>query len=221
MKMSKIIISKNGPYLVTGDIPLIGMSIIKGPNGNVYKETKTLKTDGDYALCRCGKSNNKPFCDGSHNCGFDGTLTASKEPIKKRSKKYEGRDFILEDAEDLCAYARFCHTYDTDVWNIVESGSTEEEQELAKKLAFECPSGRLVLIDKKTNKVLEPDYEPSIAILYDEVEKCMGPIWVRGCIPIEDENGKQLEVRNRVTLCRCGNSDNKPYCDASHISKKS
>lgn len=191
--------------------------MLNAPN----KETKTLIQDGDYALCRCGNSKNKPFCDGSHTCGFDGTLVASRKSIKKRSKIYKGEDFILEDAEDLCAYARFCHTYDNDVWNLVESGNSEEEKELAKKLAFECPSGRLVLIDKKTNKVLEPDFEKSIAILYDEVEKCMGPIWVRGGIPIVDENGKLLEIRNRVTLCRCGDSDNKPYCDASHISKKS
>jgi CDGSH-type Zn-finger protein len=43
-----------------------------------------------------------------------------------------------------------------------------------------------------------------------------GPIWVRGGIPVEAVNGKAYEIRNRVTLCRCGKSSNKPFCDSSH-----
>ncbi|MEO5901562.1 MAG: CDGSH iron-sulfur domain-containing protein [Ilumatobacteraceae bacterium] len=43
-----------------------------------------------------------------------------------------------------------------------------------------------------------------------------GPIWVRGGIPISSSDGRAYEVRNRVTLCRCGASTNKPFCDASH-----
>jgi CDGSH-type Zn-finger protein len=39
---------------------------------------------------------------------------------------------------------------------------------------------------------------------------------VRGGITIESADGVPYEVRNRVTLCRCGRSDNKPFCDASH-----
>ena len=45
-----------------------------------------------------------------------------------------------------------------------------------------------------------------------------GPIWVKGGIPIESADGTEYETRNRVTLCRCGQSKNKPFCDGAHIS---
>jgi CDGSH-type Zn-finger protein len=48
-----------------------------------------------------------------------------------------------------------------------------------------------------------------------------GPIWVRGEIPIQSADGKIYEVRNRVTLCRCGKSLNKPFCDSSHYPERS
>ena len=37
-----------------------------------------------------------------------------------------------------------------------------------------------------------------------------------GGIPIHGADGQAYEVRNRVTLCRCGRSANKPYCDGAH-----
>jgi CDGSH-type Zn-finger protein len=44
-----------------------------------------------------------------------------------------------------------------------------------------------------------------------------GPLWVRGGIPVVSDDGKPYIVRNRFTLCRCGKSRNKPFCDGSHI----
>ena len=43
-----------------------------------------------------------------------------------------------------------------------------------------------------------------------------GPLWVTGGVPVTMSNGQPLEVRNRVTLCRCGQSKIKPLCDGSH-----
>jgi CDGSH-type Zn-finger protein len=43
---------------------------------------------------------------------------------------------------------------------------------------------------------------------------------VRGSITVEAEDGARYEKRNRVTLCRCGASSNKPFCDGSHASIK-
>jgi len=45
-------------------------------------------------------------------------------------------------------------------------------------------------------------------------------LWVRGGIPVTSANGFHYEVRNRVTLCRCGTSKNKPFCDGSHAAIK-
>lgn len=55
-----ITVSKNGPNLVQGKVT------IKGSDGEVIREV-----DGNVALCRCGHSQDKPFCDGSHkDAGF-------------------------------------------------------------------------------------------------------------------------------------------------------
>ncbi|NTW34024.1 MAG: hypothetical protein HGB12_15640 [Bacteroidetes bacterium] len=51
----EISIVKNGPYIVKGSVKLVDV------DGN------EIATDDSFALCRCGKSKNKPFCDGTHN----------------------------------------------------------------------------------------------------------------------------------------------------------
>jgi CDGSH-type Zn-finger protein len=43
-----------------------------------------------------------------------------------------------------------------------------------------------------------------------------GPLWVRGGVRITGSDGRDYEVRNRATLCRCGASSNKPFCDGTH-----
>jgi hypothetical protein len=82
--------------------------------------------------------------------------------------------------------------------------------------AGDCPSGRLVVWDKR-GKAIEPVYEPSIGLVWDSQAGKAGPIWVRGGIPIESADGTTYEIRNRVTLCGCGKSSNKPFCDGSHL----
>ena len=86
--------------------------------------------------------------------------------------------------------------------------------------ANHCPAGRLVIHDKTTGKEIEEPLEPSIGMGEDPAMGCSGPLWVRGGIPIESANGKKYETRNRVTLCRCGASHNKPFCNGSHASIK-
>ena len=81
-----------------------------------------------------------------------------------------------------------------------------------------CPSGRLVVRDQQTNSDIEPEFTPSIGIVADPAEGLAGPIWVRGGITVVSSDGDAYEVRNRVTLCRCGASANTPFCDASHAS---
>ena len=84
---------------------------------------------------------------------------------------------------------------------------------------MECPAGRLLAVDK-SGKEFEPEYEPSIDILQDPQNRVSGPISVKGKIPIESADGFHYEVRNRVTLCRCGRSRIKPFCDNSHTENR-
>jgi len=78
------------------------------------------------------------------------------------------------------------------------------------------PSGRLVAWDKE-GEAIEPPFEPAIVLVSDPQEGVRGSIWVRGGISVEAADGEVYEIRNRITLCRCGLSANKPFCDSSHI----
>jgi len=80
-----------------------------------------------------------------------------------------------------------------------------------------CPSGRLTACDKKTGEKIEQDLEPSLGLIEDPEAKVSGPIAVKGGVVVEGAEGKEYEPRNRATLCRCGQSQNKPFCDGAHI----
>jgi CDGSH-type Zn-finger protein len=166
-------------------------------------------------LCRCGESGNKPYCDGTHiRTGFDGTETASLEPYIERARVFRAGDLELTDVPELCDHSRFCLRAGG-IRELLRKGDRESIQ-IAIEEAMICPSGRLVLWDRKTGKPYERDYEKSIVVIHDKQKRCEGPLWVRGGIPIESADGREYEVRNRVTLCRCGLSENKPFCDGSH-----
>lgn len=218
LKNFKIKIIENGPYVVSGSVPLVEKIIQNQNRENYYTNGRTFPQAEEYALCRCGHSKNMPFCDGSHAAArFDGTETASKEPFLDRADLIEGPALLLSDDKNLCAFARFCHKSHGDIWNLVEESDDPKCREEAIQAACDCPAGRLVARDKKTGEAIEQDYEPAIVILQDPSRRCSGPIWVRGGIPIQSSDGSVYEIRNRVTLCRCGNSKNMPFCDASHV----
>ena len=217
----KVVVSKDGPYKVSGDVPL-SMQIINPNKEGLswdWKKAKDFKTEEEYDLCRCGHSKTKPFCDGSHaKVRFDGTETATRRPFVRQAEVFEGPSLLLSDAEDLCAFARFCDPQGK-IWNVIEQPGAEARN-LAIREANHCPAGRLVVHDKKTGKVIEEELPQSIGVVEDPALGCSGPLWVRGGIRIESENGNTYETRNRVALCRCGASANKPFCNGSHASIK-
>ena len=60
-----------GPFLVEGSVQLVDSS------GNAFPLNADKPT---IALCRCGASENRPFCDGAHNrCGFESDEQAPAE----------------------------------------------------------------------------------------------------------------------------------------------
>jgi CDGSH-type Zn-finger protein len=175
-----------------------------------------LKTTETYSLCRCGQSKDKPFCDGTHTAvNFDGTETSDNEPYAQMAKLIDGPKLKLLDAEILCASARFCHR-GGDIWQVIPKTDEPKWKKNAVENSCDCPSGRLTVIDKETNMTVEPSLEKSIGLIKDPSIGVDGPLWIRGRIPIYSAAGNQYEVRNRVTLCRCGKSQNKPFCDSSH-----
>lgn len=212
----KIKVSKAGPYLVTGSVPLFEKIIT--PKGKAYelKNGHKLPQSEEYALCRCGKSKNAPFCDGSHlHNGFTGTETAPKDTYMDRAELLEGPAINLLD-DNRCAFARFCHRNKGKVWELIEDSDNKESKKEAIQGAGDCPTGRLVAVEK-SGKQIEPSYKPSIEIVQDPEKGVSAGIFVKGNIPIESSDGKIYEIRNRVALCRCGKSNNKPFCDATHV----
>ena len=215
----KIKVTKDGPYFVTGGIPLLRMIIETDSNNESckWREVERYPQRETYALCRCGKSKNKPYCDGTHLLRrFNGTETASSKLYLENVKNYSGPELCLTDKRELCVGAAFC-VRDAGIWNLTVHSDRPGFKELAIEEAANCPSGRLVVWDK-TGNMIEPDYRPSI-VLTEYEDGSAGPLWVRGNVEIESADGIVYEKRNRVTLCNCGKSLNKPLCDGSHFDK--
>lgn len=214
----RIKVNLDGPYTVSGHIPLSDQILVPDSEGLSirWQKGKNYPVKEEYDLCRCGHSKDKPFCDMTHcEIFFDGTETASRKPfIEQIEPKTIGPDLVLTDVVALCASARFCDRAGG-VWDNTRASDNPEARKIAIQEVWDCPAGRLVLHDKN-GKLLEPKFRPSIGLEIDPVKKVLGPIWVRGGIPIEAADGSVYEIRNRVTLCRCGLSANKPFCDGKH-----
>ena len=217
---AKVQIMKNGPYIVSGNVPLSKEVIGTNEDGESVKweQKAEIPSTEQYALCRCGHSTNKPFCDGSHTkAGFDGTETASRRPYIEQANVIQGPTMSLMDVKSLCAFARFCDPNGR-VWNLVSETAKPSASKHLVSQTCDCPSGRLVVLDNETEKPIEPKYEPSIGLVEDPAKQCSGPVWLRGGVQIIGADGFEYEVRNRVTLCRCGASQNKPFCNGAHAS---
>lgn len=213
----KITITPNGPYLVTGNVPLTERYTAESVHGEalawdpVGADEFQQPAAEKYALCRCGQSSNKPYCDGTHSkVGFVGTVTADPAPSAERRQTYVGDGIVMTDEPGLCAHAGFCGTRFTDAWEMIKRTNNPEVRERLRQMAGNCPSGRIQVTMAGNDQPDEPAYTPSIATTVD------GPLWVRGGIEVQTMDGVSYEVRNRVTLCRCGQSKNKPFCDGSH-----
>jgi len=218
----KVVVSKNGPYLVSGGVPLARQTIVADEAGEsqAWKEGAAVAASDSYALCRCGRSAHKPFCDVTHTkVGFDGSETASRAPYREQAQVMQGPALALTDAEALCAFARFCDP-NGQVWNQVERSDDAHVRAQFVRQVNNCPSGRLVAWDRRTGEHIEQPLPVSIGLVEDPAQGVSGPLWLRGGVPVIAADGFAYEVRNRVTLCRCGASKNKPFCDGSHAAIK-
>lgn len=211
----RIEIEPNGPYVVYGDVPLREMSPVHTFNGEPiawHTLREVSPAPGRLELCRCGRSSTKPFCDNSHEgSNFDGTETADRASYEEQASVQRVGEHAIADAGAFCVSAGFCGTRTTDVWKLLGQSADPQKYELMRDMVWRCPSGRLVVEDG-AGQHLEPALPQEIAVLPG------GPLWIRGGIPVVSADGTQWEIRNRVTLCRCGGSRNKPFCDGSHES---
>lgn len=211
-----VVVSADGPYVVTGPVTVEYQVICTDDTRAswTWKRGAEVPTGRTFRLCRCGRSSTKPFCDDSHVAeGFDGTETASRAPHAEQARVIEGPELTMRDVYALCAHGRFCDGHG-DAWSAVEGSDDPEKRSIALHEVSHCPAGRLVL--ERGGAEIEPDLEPSIAVIEDPAARISGGLWLRGGIPVTSDDGTPYPVRNRMVLCRCGESKNKPFCDGSH-----
>lgn len=220
-KKLRIEIIKDGPYKVSGAIPLSNEVIISKENeadkSIDWKKTKEFDTNAeDYHLCRCGQSSKEPFCDGTHlKKPYDGSEVASRVAYEEQAEVDPGESVDLLDQSNICAGLRFCRP-DGGIRHLVHNSGDKDLREKAKEQTFKCAAGRITLRDKENNKIIEKEFKEEISTIQDPYRNYYGPLWIKGDIEIIGSEGKLYENRERVTLCRCGESNNKPYCDSAH-----
>ena len=207
-----ITIKENGPYIVSGAVPLVRKRPIVSEHGEPlgWGPGRQIDDGVAYALCRCGGSANKPYCDGTHaGDDFDGTETADPASYAERSTELGGTGLTVRDDRSICEHAGFCGNQVTNAWEMVSQTDDTIVRSQVIAMVERCPSGALTYSVEPEGEV-EPDLATQVAVVAD------GPLWVTGGVPIERSDGQAMERRNRVTLCRCGQSANKPHCDGRH-----
>jgi CDGSH-type Zn-finger protein len=217
---SRIQVTPDGPYLLSGGVPLKRRRIVRSEHDEAMTWETTAAIEGHgagatVALCRCGRSANKPFCDGTHaTVGFDGTETAETSGYDERATSYPGERLVVRDDRGICEHAGFCGNRVTNVWKMAGPPSDADSVLRAQMIAMieRCPSGALTYRLGSERGDNEPEFGAEVGVTDD------GPYFVTGSIQIERADGAAFEARNRVTLCRCGASQNKPLCDGSHRS---
>lgn len=170
-----------------------------------------IETKITMALCRCGASKNKPFCDGTHSSiGF--TDEKSKTRVADKKESYKGSSITIHDNRGICSHAGFCtenlprvFRMGTEPW--IDSNGADVEE--IKRIIKMCPSGALSYSEnnEETNEFFS---EAEIHISKN------GPYYVRGGIEIENTDLGNGASEEHYTLCRCGHSGNKPRCDGAH-----
>jgi CDGSH-type Zn-finger protein len=211
----RIEVQPHGPYLVSGTVPLTRRRIVRSEHDEpmTWKTTARLKDRETMALCRCGGSSHKPFCDGTHQTnGFDGTEAAPTSTYDERAKPYPTTQVVVRDDRSICEHAGFCGNRVSNVWKMASGPAADDSVIRAQMLAMieRCPSGALTYRLEGDDQDVEPLLAAGVAVTDD------GPYFVTGGLPVARADGQPLEARNRVTLCRCGASAHKPLCDGSH-----
>ena len=222
----KITIQQDGQYMVEGHIPLVRKEQVVSEYGEplTWKKGQTIETKDSYDLCRCGHSKEKPFCDCSHfDANFDGTETADTRPTAERQVIIAGgKKIIVKRDLSLCMESGFCGNRLTNVDKMTpDTGDTQVRAQVMAMIE-RCPSGSYVFSLEENGPDIEPDLPQEIAVVTEITDggPVTGPLWVMGNIQIERADGQPFEARNRVTLCGCGRSKNKPLCDGSHRKKE-
>jgi CDGSH-type Zn-finger protein len=222
MDRKRIVVQRDGPYVVHGNVPLVRKAQVVSEYGEplTWRKEETLAVPETYLLCRCGHSQQKPFCDGTHReIDFDGTETADTGLTAERQVRCEGGSHIeVKSDASLCMNSGFCRTRQATIEQLVPATEDMGVRSQVIAMVEHCPSGSLTYSVDPEGPAIEPDLPQQVAVTTEITSQgpIEGPLWVTGSIPIERADGQPFETRNRVTLCSCGLSRAKPLCDGAH-----
>ena len=189
---------KDGPYRVSGACR------VRNSRG------EDMPTRGRFALCRCGSSSRKPFCDGTHaKIGFDGARFA---PVAAdAAQPYRGKRITIHDNRALCAHSGICTDGLPGVFRLNQEPWIEADgADTAAVIAIvqRCPSGAL---SYSVDGAPPPAGQGERLI----TASANGPLFVNGSVELRAEGARPRDPE-RYALCRCGGSKNKPFCDGTH-----
>ena len=171
---------------------------------------KETEAKGEAYLCRCGESSNPPFCDGTHSkINFSGSNQLEEQ---REIRVWEGKTIQTFFNSNLCMHAKYCKPL-KDLRKKELDGDASAAEEIAKVTAT-CPSGALTYQMKEGKN--EVPFESTGTI--DVVEG--GEVRIQASFEGEGVALQEKQPENRLTLCRCGLSKNKPFCDSSHTKKE-
>ena len=201
----KIACLPNGPYYLLNDMTPREIPNLRKSNG------ESCATISGAALCRCGGSANKPFCDGTHGKnGFTDKKQTSGELDKRVD--FAGKKITIHDNRGICAHAGVCTGTLSSVFKLKQEPWIDPDGASAEEIirvVNRCPSGALAYsVDNVEGRA--PDREPMVTVTKN------GPYAVTGDIGLIDQTQSEGASKEHYTLCRCGGSKNKPFCDGTH-----
>lgn len=197
-KKPSITLTQDGPYLVKG---------LK----NFANQKGLVEIKDTMALCRCGGSANKPFCDGTHSkIGFSSVKLEGR--VEDKRENYKGKKIMIHDNRGICAHAGRCTDGLAAVFHLKEEPWIYPDSARADEIIAtiqKCPSGALSYsVDEIEHS--NGNEEPSIFIAPN------GPYVVSGEPNLVNTTWGEGASKEHFTMCRCGGSKNKPFCDGTH-----
>lgn len=209
----KILTLPNGPYYLINEMEPKVVENLRNSNG------ESLSTIRGIALCRCGASKNKPFCDGTHGIirflNNDTEVTETGHIVKDKRKTYAGKRIIIHDNRKICSHAAECvnnlpsvFKFDARPWIDPEAATLEESINTIRK----CPSGALSYSIDGVEYKDQNERKPMVTVSKE------GPYIITGGVELIGDNLQFGDgaSKEHYTLCRCGASRNKPFCDGMH-----
>lgn len=168
-----------------------------------------VQPGSDVFLCRCGESANKPYCDGAHAAaGYSDENRCDRDKVKD----FAGSEVTVHFNRAICSGAGECvrglpavFVSGAEDWIRPDEASAVDVVDVVRR----CPSGALsYTVDGQLHR--RSEIEVGVRIVKD------GPYEVTGPVELGTKTWSANASETVFALCRCGKSENAPFCDYSH-----